>query len=162
MSKEAFENWLSSLNLKYNKDYWGMTLTMSTVNIEHWLYSRNQLKPEYLKLTLNISIAGYWVVQLERKDRLFLAQWRESGLSVESQQLKYRRLILWPKLASYTKFPLMIPALETALDVKFIHHIDISTVGIDPKQYLKKSSEMQQWLKPCVNTLGEHMSYENE
>nr|WP_299035093.1 hypothetical protein [uncultured Tenacibaculum sp.] len=162
MSKEAFENWLSSLNLKYNKDYWGMTLTMSTVNIEHWLYSRNQLKPEDLKLTLNISIAGYWVVQLERKDRLFLAQWRESGLSVESQQLKYRRLIPWPKLASYTKFPLIIPALETALDVKFIRHIDISTVGIDPKQYLKKSSKMQQWLKPCVNTFGEHMSHENE
>ena len=162
MSKEAFENWLSSLNLKYNKDYWGMTLTMSTVNIEHWLYSRNQLKPEDLKLTLNISIAGYWVVQLERKDRLFLAQWRESGLSVESQQLKYRRLIPWPKLASYTKFPLMIPALETALDVKFIRHIDISTVGIDLKQYLKKNSKMQQWLKPCANTFGEHMNYEND
>ncbi|MDX8554431.1 hypothetical protein MK851_12465 [Tenacibaculum sp. 1B UA] len=162
MNKASLENWLSSLNLKYSNEYWGMTLTMSTVNIEHWLYSRNQLKPEDLKLTLSMYITGSWVAQLERKDQLFLAQWRESGLTVESQQLKYRRLIPWPKLASYTKFPLIIPAIETALDVKFIRHIDISTVGIAPKQYLKKNSKMQQWLKPCADTFGEHISYEND
>lgn len=67
MNKASLENWLSSLNLKYSKEYWVMTLTMSTVNIEHWLYSRNQLKPEDLKLTLSMGISGDWIAQLERK-----------------------------------------------------------------------------------------------
>ena len=60
--KEAFDTeklgdsemveWLYGLGLNPELNDWTTGITLSTVSIENWLYKRNQLKPEDLKLSL--------------------------------------------------------------------------------------------------------------
>jgi hypothetical protein len=50
-------------------------------------------------------------------------------LQIESQQLRYQKLVEWPRLASILDFPKLIGSLERSLEVNFLPHSDI---GNDP------------------------------
>ncbi|WP_339700636.1 hypothetical protein [uncultured Marixanthomonas sp.] len=82
------KNWLSTKDVTLPA-HQSILFTISTCNIENWLYSLNKLKPEDLYLTLRVSNDEYWLVQLDRPDQLYQVQWRpNNNLRVESQQLK--------------------------------------------------------------------------
>ena len=92
------------------------SIVLSNDPIEHWFYKRKKLRPESLKLELIVPSWGHWRLQLERHEPLYLAQWRPNDdLRIESQQLRYRKLVKWPRLASLAAFPQVVEQLERIL-----------------------------------------------
>ncbi|MCB4806617.1 hypothetical protein LG651_00025 [Tamlana sp. 62-3] len=87
-------NWISSLGLTPTSKYWDITFTLSSTEIEKWLYRRNKLKPEDTRISLSVRSFGSWTVNLERHDKLYISQWRANNdFRVESQQMKYSTFI---------------------------------------------------------------------
>jgi hypothetical protein len=138
----------------HRPDHSVISITLSNEPVEHWFYTRNKLRPESLKLQLTVSTSGLWRVDLERHDKLFLAQWRPGDdLRIESQQLRYRKLVEWPRLASIMDFAQLIGSLERSLQVNFLPHADISARLLEPEA-LARNPQLRQWLAPCAGSLG--------
>lgn len=153
---EEVENWLSSFDIKADADQWTIQFTLSTVDMQNWFYRRNRLKDEDVKLTLIVPQWGSWVAQVERKDGLYVAQWRPNGnFSVDSQQMKYWRLMQWPSLERLEKFPSLVKKIEDVLDVKFIRHVDIGARDINIAREIKDSGKMIGWLSECADSYGQ-------
>lgn len=147
------------LNIAPNKHYvHDLAFTLSTTNIENWLYGRNKLKDEDIRLDFTLSDNGRWLVQLERKDRLFVAQWRPDNVfHNDSQLLKYRSFIQWPAFNHSDEFPLFVKQLEQVLKITFVPHVNVSGLP-DDKNRIHNHEQILQWLKPCVISSGEDMS----
>lgn len=138
------------------------SVVLSNEPIEYWFYKRNKLRPESLKLELNIPSWGHWSVQLERHDKLYLAQWRPNDdLRIESQQLRYRKLVKWPRLPSLMDFPQLVGQLEESLEVRFVRHANIGARHVEP-EVLAGSPEMRRWLAPCAERFGWNMRTQAE
>ncbi|MDC0008167.1 hypothetical protein OAE12_00495 [bacterium] len=157
MKENEMNDWLTFLGLAAKQDGWTMELTMSTVPIDNWFFSRNKLKPEDIKIRLIAPSWGRWLVQLERHDQLFLAQWYEDYFTVDSEQIKYRKLIQWPALEGIYDFPKLIAPIEAALNIEIIKHIDVGARFIDLKPHLNSRSKLYEWLKDCSDTMGIHL-----
>lgn len=122
--------------------------------IEHWFYKRNLLRPESVKLDLLIPSIGNWRVDLSRHDNLYQVQWRPGNdVRIDSQQLRYRKLIKWPRLQSLTDFPLLVGQLEQCLDVRFLRHANFGARLLEPSD-LARNPRLQEWLAPCADTFG--------
>ncbi|VVN82922.1 hypothetical protein PS708_01250 [Pseudomonas fluorescens] len=146
--------WFAMLGLGDAPNYSVISITLSNEPIECWFYKRNKLRPESLKLHLTASPSGLWRVELERHDKLFLAQWRPGDdMRIESQQLRYRKLVQWPRLMSIMDFPHMIGSLERCLQVNFLPHADIGARLLEPEA-LATNPQLRQWLAPCAGSLG--------
>ncbi len=111
-------------SIERNKGYWSLNITWSSCDPTYWVIARNKLKDEDIKLDLQIN-NSYWVADLQPKNELFHVQWRESGLSVESPQLKYRRTVLWPDIRELHRIPELIIQLEEKLAIQFCRHINL-------------------------------------
>jgi hypothetical protein len=146
--------WFAMLCLGDVPHYSVISITLSNEPIEHWFYKRNKLRPESLKLELLVPSTGGWRVDLARHDKLFRAQWRHGDdLRIESQQLRYRKLLEWPRLASVMDFPQLIGSLERTLEESFLPHADIGARLLEPET-LASNPQLRQWLAPCASTLG--------
>lgn len=149
--------WTKEMSLNHLPDDWVIGFRLSTVPIEYWLYKRNSLKDDAIKLDITLNYSGTWVATLERHDDLFKVQWRPNNLlHIESQQLKYRKLVKWPVLEKLNAFPEFVIDLEKVLNINFIRHVDISSRLIQ-NQDLVKNKNIQQWLSVCSDTCGELM-----
>ena len=148
--------WLEPKGLSASGDDWTIHFTLSNVPTENWFYKRNRLRPEDLKLTLDVPQWGLWRLQLERHDRLFVAQWRPAGFFVDSQQLRYRKLIQWPTLAELDDFPLIVDRIAAALDVDFLRHVNVGARYIGLENAVSGGSRLSSWLAPCADSLGVH------
>jgi hypothetical protein len=156
--EHEFDLWARDLGLNTSNDGWTIKFTISTVPIENWFYSRNKLNPEDLKLELIVPQWGLWNAQFDRHDGLFQVQWRPSNaMYVESQQLKYRKIMQWPQLESLNEFPALVEKIESLLEVEFIRHVDVGARYIDLSQSLEKESKLHKWLSPCADTVGRLM-----
>lgn len=155
---EQISNWIFNLDLKPTSDGWTIAITLSTAPVENWFYKRNKLKPEDLKLTLTIPSRGNWIVELNRHDQLFQVQWRpDNDTRVESQQMKYKRLIKWPALGNLNDFPDVVAEIENVLNVKFIKHANIGARFFDLKELTSTDGKVKAWLNPCADSIGEFM-----
>lgn len=154
-------NWLATKDIELPL-YQSILFTVSTCELDNYLASRSKLKAEDVCLTLRVYADDRWVVQLERHDSLYCVQWSpNSNLQVDSQQLKYRRLIPWPALESPEDFPLLIQKIEESVGVKFIKHIDVSLFeGME--QHLKTNSKLVKWLETGVETIGTNMTNKSQ
>lgn len=134
--------------------YSGCSIDLTNEPPEHWFYKRNKLRPESLKLELRIPSNGNWLVDLSRHDKLFNIQWRPNDdLRIESEQLRYRKLIKWPRLSSLMDFPLLAGQLEQCLDVRFLRHANFGARLLEPEA-LSCNPKIRQWLAPCADTFG--------
>lgn len=133
-------------SIERNKGYWSLNITWSSCDPTYWVIARNKLKDEDIKLDLQIN-NSYWVADLQPKNELFHVQWRESGLSVESPQLKYRRTVLWPDIRELHRIPELIIQLEEKLAIQFCRHINLQgslcTLAVS-KSFNKDA--LQKWL----------------
>ncbi|KAB0522023.1 hypothetical protein [Pseudomonas extremorientalis] len=146
--------WFAMLGLGDVPHYSVISITLSNEPIEHWFYKRNRLRPESLKLELLVPSTGGWRVDLARHDKLFQTQWRlGDDLRVESQQLRYLKLVEWPRLLSVMDFPQLIGSLERTLQVSFLPHADIGARLLEPET-LASNPQLRQWLTPCASSLG--------
>jgi len=151
-------DWISDKGLETTVEPWSIFFTVTTTNIEHWLYSRNKLQDDHVKLELKLSHDGRWLATLERKDGLYVVQWRpDKYINIEAQQLKYRRMIKWPELCDLESFGQFIKDLENILDIKFEPHLNVGGhIKIDEKIY--NSPDLLTWLEDCIDTVGVNMS----
>ncbi|MET3120172.1 hypothetical protein AAKU64_004420 [Undibacterium sp. GrIS 1.8] len=141
---------------------WVLNITLSTVPIEYWFYARNKLKPEDLSVELLVPSYGLCCAELTRNDRVFQVQWRPNNeVSVDSQQMKYRRLVKWPSLNSLRDFPEFVLRLEDVLGIKFIRHANVGGRNVPLEMLLEKESRFSAWLKPCAETTCQHMTTES-
>ena len=62
---------------------------------------------------------------VQRKDEVFFIKWRESGLNIDSQQLKFRKLIKWPTINHPCEIISVISEIERILNVSFFKHANI-------------------------------------
>jgi len=129
---------------------------------KHWFYQRNKLRPESLKLDLCIPSSGNWCVDLSRHDKLFNIKWRPNDdLRVESEQLRYRKLIKWPRLHSLMHFPLLVEQLEQCLEVGFLRHANFGARLLEPEA-LARNIKIREWLAPCADTMGWNRQFQQE
>ncbi len=159
--EKQFDAWLETIDMAPTNDGWSLSFTLSSAPIENWFYRRNRLRSEDLKLSLTVPQWGLWRAQLERHDDLFCVQWRpDNNFSVESQQLKYRRIIKWPEMKSLESFPILAGELERVLNVKFIPHVNVGYRFVDVGRAFKENSRMRRWLQPCASSFGKNMEQE--
>jgi len=137
-----------------NPKSWHLTISLSDVPMENWMFHRNKLKDENLLLFLELRSIESWKVQLERHDRSYVAQWREdSRFDVEASLMKYRRLVEWPPLTSLEKFPDLVSEIETALDVQFLKVAQVRHSNLSPGQSLDDGSVFRKWLSNCADEI---------
>jgi len=146
--------WFAMLALGDMPDGSVISIMLSNERIEHWFYKRNKLRPDSLKLELIVPSSGLWRVDLKRHDKLYLAQWRPGDdLRIESPQLRYRKLLEWPRLAGIMDFPQLIGSLERVLEVNFLPHADVGARLVEPEM-LSSNEQLRRWLAPCAICLG--------
>jgi hypothetical protein len=82
-----------------------------------------------------------------------------NDLRVQSQQLKYRKLITWPSMSSLQEFPFVVGRIEEVIGVKFIRHVNVGSNGlVDLDRFVAESgSRILQWLAPCADTIGTYL-----
>ena len=99
-------------------------------------------------------LTGGWRLDLARHDKLFQAKWRtKNDLRVEPQQLRFRKLLEWPRLASVMDSPQSIGSLERTLEVSLLPHTDIGARLLEPET-LASNLRLRHWLAPCASSLG--------
>lgn len=148
--------WMATFGVAH-VPYSGCSVVLSNEPIEYWFYKRNRLRPESLKLDLLIPSIGNWRVDLSRHDNLYQAQWRPGNdLRIDSQQLRYRKLIKWPRLHSLMDFPLWVEQLEHCLDVRFLRHANLGARLLEPSE-LARNPRLQKWLAPVADTFGTNL-----
>lgn len=129
---------------------WSIHLSWSTVEPSHWVVRRKVLKPADVLLTLTVT-DGHWVLNLKPRHQRFHVQWRSSGVSVESDELRYRRMTRWPKVSSPLEVPEAIQVLEQVLQVQFVKHVNLEGSLADEALSAGFSDErILCWLAPCA------------
>jgi hypothetical protein len=145
--------WFASLGIE-EVSYSVCGIVLTNEPPEHWFYKRNKLRPESLKLELRIPSNGNWLVDLSRHDQLFNVQWRpDDDLRIQSAQLRYRKLVKWPRLACLMDFPQLVGQLETCLEINFLRHANFGARLIEPET-LARNARIRQWLAPCADNFG--------
>jgi hypothetical protein len=141
-------------SIERNSGYWSLNITWSTCRPNHWVISRNKLKDEDVKLDLLIN-SSYWVADLKQKNDLFHIQWRESGISIESQQLKFRRNNFWPDIRELIQIPELVLQLEQKLAVQFCRHLNLqgSLCTLAISESFNKAA-LQTWLGNSATSWG--------
>lgn len=149
---------LAQLGARPAQEGWTLQITLSTVPMDYWFYQRNRLQGVDLQLSLVNPAWGNWVVKLERRDEAYFAQWREDDdLRVESEQLRYRKLTPWPRLASPQDFPLWVLQLEKVLGVAFLRHANVGARWTSITEAGFDDAPLRQWLRPCAESWGKFM-----
>lgn len=95
---------------------------------------------------------GHWVVTLTRRDERFQVQWRAFGISVESAELRYRKLIRWPIISSPIEVPHLVANLSETLSTKFARKVNIYGSAAD--ELLSPNfddTRLQKWLSPSAD-----------
>ena len=144
------KEFLESIGFHITGEPWSIHIQWSTVNPKNWVVSRNSLEPSDLLLTLSIN-DRYWNVSLQRRDEVFYVAWRESGIDVESQQLKFRKLTKWPAINSPCDVTAAIKVLESVLNVNFYPHVNIQGTLIES---IHNQQLLTEWLGDTASSYG--------
>jgi hypothetical protein len=126
---------------------WSLLIECSTAPHAWWIARKNSLKPEDMRLTLNITSPGWWSVELRRRDDLFKVKWSKDGIAVSSEQLRYRRLS-WPTLRHPLEFPQLAAQLNDLLAPPFLREAHL-TAAPD----LQSVDTLQLWLSAVCDQL---------
>lgn len=141
----TMKDWASKLGITQQAEPWSVSFTITTAPVENWFYSRKALKPDDTQLRLTVPSYGLWCIDLQRHDELFHSQWRPGGdFRVDSQQMKYRKIIKWPGLDSPIDFPLFAGLVERSLSIQFIRHMNVGSNGIDTDKWVSAHGHLIQ------------------
>lgn len=143
-------DFLKSIGIKSAKEPWSLHLQWSTTQPKNWVLSRNSLLPSDLLLTLTLNSKS-WECSLDRRDEIYFVQWRESGINIKSQQLKYRRRVKWPVLHSQASVCDFISELEKELDVCFVKHVNLQGTLSNK---IEDPTLFANWLNISINDFG--------
>lgn len=71
-------------------------------------------------------------------------------MRIESQLLRYRKLVTWSRLARIVDFPQLIRSLERSLEVSFVPHADIGARLVGPETLASNLQLCRGWLRAPV------------
>lgn len=91
---------------------WQIDIAIATRSPIEWTTRRNALQPDDMWLSLTLRSFFPWQVQLKRHDRLFVVDWTDRGVTIESEQLRYRKIMKWPEIAGPAEFPRLVSELN--------------------------------------------------
>jgi hypothetical protein len=140
--------WAASVGIQPHSDNWHVNLRLGTAPPEYWFTRKSALKPQDASLELLVTAPGQWRIQVARVDRLYSAQWRPAGITVDTDQPQLKALSTWPAVAGHPLFPLFAARLADFLHLKWQRSARLTTndVTVDRVRLLD-------WLHCCADEL---------
>jgi hypothetical protein len=122
--------WARTIGIEPVADSWTFSLKLGSAPPNYWLVRKSDLKRLDVALDLLIN-DSHWRVQVARVDRNYSAQWRPSGITVDTDETKLKALAAWPKLAGPQLFPIFASSLAQFLRVSWTRSAWISSSGVN-------------------------------
>jgi hypothetical protein len=122
--------WARSIGIEPIADSWTFGLKLGSVPPNYWVVRRSELQRRDVAVDLLIN-DSHWRVQVARVDRNYSAQWRSSGITVDTDETKLKSLAAWPKLASPQLFPMFAGTLAQFLRVQWTRTAWLSSSGVN-------------------------------
>jgi len=139
--------WAQSVGITPTSESWNVGLRLGTALPHFWLARRDELKPEDVSLELLVN-PREWRIQVSRVDRLYSAQWRSSGITVATEERRYKALTAWPAIAGQRLFPLFAMRLADFLDVTWTRTAWLTTHDVEVQRPM-----LLEWLHSSVDDL---------
>ena len=137
--------WARTIGIEPLKESWTFSLKLGSVSPSYWMIRKHDLQPRDVSLDLLIN-DSQWRVQVARVDRNYSAQWRPSGITVDTDETKLKALAAWPKLTSPQLFPLFTGSLAQFLRVQWTRS------GWSTSQNVKiDTSRLLDWLHTAID-----------
>jgi len=139
--------WAQSVGIAPTSESWNVGLRLGTAPPHFWLARRDELKPEDVSLELLVN-PREWRIQVSRVDRLYSAQWRSSGITVATEERRYKALAAWPAIAGQRLFPLFAMRLADFLHVTWSRTAWLTTHDVEVQRPM-----LLEWLHSSVDDL---------
>ena len=110
--------WARTIGVEPTQDSWTFSLKLGTAPPNYWYVRKSDLQQRDVALDLLVNDAQ-WRVQVARVDRNYSAQWRPSGITVDTDETKLKALSAWPKLVTPQLFPIFASTLAQFLRVQW-------------------------------------------
>lgn len=132
-------------------------IRLSTAPVKQWFFAKSKLPAQTTNIEATIGHKT-WTVKLTRQDQLFIVIWSSGGaVSVNSDQLKYKRMVRWPALDAVEYFPRLVKQIESLLGIQFIPYADVSVPYTVPRETVEQP-KLHEWLAPCATKVGRYIS----
>jgi hypothetical protein len=140
--------WAQAVGLEPQAETWSVSVRLGTAPADYWITRRSALKPQDVSLELLVTHPGQWRIQIARVDRLYSAQWRPAGITVDTDQPALKALSAWPTLKGHLLFPLFTAHLADFLTLQWNRHgcINAKDVNVEHARVLE-------WMHSCVDEL---------
>lgn len=139
-------DWARSVGIKPTAESWSVGIRLGTAPPNYWLARRDELKPTDVSLELIVANAREWRIQVARLDRLYSAQWRPSGITVATEDLRFKSLTAWPATAGQRLFPVFAIRLADYLQVNWTRMAWVNSQHVDINK-----PQLLEWLHSCVD-----------
>jgi hypothetical protein len=140
--------WAQTVGIAPVAESWHLNIRLGTASPDFWLTRKSALKPQDTSLELLVSSPGQWRIQVARVDRLYSAQWRPGGITVDTDQPQLKALSVWPAINSHLVFPAFADQLAGFLKLQW-HR----TALITAKDASVDEPRLRAWLQSCADTL---------
>lgn len=140
--------WAKSVGIEPTADAWSVGVRLGTASPNYWLARRDELKPEDVSLELLVANTREWRIQVARVDRLYSAQWRPSGITVATEELKFKSLSAWPTLASQRLFPIFAMRLADYLHLSWVR-----SAWLTSHAAVVDRPRLLEWLHSCADDI---------
>lgn len=127
---------------------WGIVINISTVPPFDWTVRRSKIKPNELWFGIGISRLLGWSARLFPRDKSFEVSWGSAGCTVESENLRYRRMMQWPEFDDLDQLPAVAERLESLLKVRFCRQVDLHAATLKAQDL----ETLRQWLRPICDS----------
>lgn len=147
---EATDNltWARSVGIEPTDESWNFSIRLGTAPVGYWVSRKSALKREDVSLELLVTEPGQWRVQVARVDRSYSAQWRPSGITIDTDVLRLKPIAAWPTFTAQRLFPVFVNNLADFLKVTWTRTawLTVNDAKVDRVRLLE-------WLQPCVDEL---------
>lgn len=140
--------WAATVGILPPAESWHANIRLGTAPPEFWFTRKSALKPQDTSLELIVTSPGQWRIQVARVDRLYSAQWRPAGITIDTDQPQLKAISAWPTVASHTVFPAFAGQLADFLKLQW-HRTALITV----KDASVDQIRLREWLHSCADTL---------
>jgi len=139
--------WARSIGIQPMAESWTFSLKLGSAPPNYWILRKSDLQPRDVSLDLLVN-DGHWRVQVARVDRNYSAQWRPSGITVDTDETKLKALTAWPKLASPQLFPVFAGTLAQFLRVQWTRSAWMSSSGVSVDK-----TKLLAWLHTAIDDI---------
>jgi hypothetical protein len=137
--------WARSIGVEPTAESWTFSLKLGSAPPNYWILRKSDLQPRDVSLDLLVNDTQ-WRIQVARVDRNYSAQWRQSGVTVDTDETKLKALTAWPKLTTPQLFPVFATTLAQFLRVQWMRSAWLSSSGVTVNQ-----ARLLEWLHTVID-----------